>query len=633
MVADKVTGMSKKRLIPAVGYLRKSTKGGVTADGRPQHEKSLADQKARIQQLKPNDNKAEYQVVRWYADPGIPGWKRGHKRPDYSRLVEDLREHKDIKAVLIDDMDRFSRADPMQTVHDVQVLRDLGLQYIHAANQGMKDLSQNVAMMAMQIAMEANASHEFSTRLSRRVASAHRDRAKDGKRSGRAPYGYANDGDGGLKFGDPKKVRTVRRIFELFVDRKWSLNAIASELNAKSIPTPRGGAKWYVQTVKDILRQPAYKGTFEYGRRQQGQFHTTSTDGQVVKAEERSRPTWQYGEPAFQYKGKWKPLVSDETWEAGQARLASFSLKGNRRPRKDGYPLAGILFCSHCGKPLYGCHVKGRKYRVYRCGTNAKSGMGTCGTYEIREERILPFVLERLQSELGELERILSSPPDDLKPGVQEEQQREELAHERGILLKRIDVAEERILSCDDVRTRQSLDKRVTAMRDRLDEIESKLNNNEREPIGKRLAPMVGWFLDWERRAVSVAVTGVPNLKLWQSTNGDGKDLLVDPRVLNEALHELGTRITLRWTTKQKVLSNGKTQNRHTLNKVRFQLGQQNGEFKAKSGVSLRKAKIEEPSSDSFAAGRFGSRTGRDSMRQSRRSPLERLSTRGRGRW
>jgi Resolvase, N terminal domain len=66
-----------QQIIPAVGYLRKSTK----EDG---YQKSIGDQQERIKLLKPAEPGASYRIVRWYTDPGIQGWKRGHKRPSIS---------------------------------------------------------------------------------------------------------------------------------------------------------------------------------------------------------------------------------------------------------------------------------------------------------------------------------------------------------------------------------------------------------------------------------------------------------------------------------------------------------------------------------------------------------------------
>ena len=103
----------------------------------------------------------------------------------------------------------------------------------------------------MQIAMEANASHEFSTRLSRRIANARLDAARTGKRTGgQAPYGLANDGQGGLKPGNPKEVKWVRWIFNQFVKYLKSMNWIAAELNRQKVP-PGTAACWYVKTVQN----------------------------------------------------------------------------------------------------------------------------------------------------------------------------------------------------------------------------------------------------------------------------------------------------------------------------------------------------------------------------------------------
>ena len=144
--------MSAKKIanqkILAVAYLRKSTKG-------EEVEKSIADQLVRIKRLRPSVAGAEYQIVKVYdKDKGVPGWKRGAARPDYFRLVEELEAETKAKAILIDDMDRFSRSDPMETVSDVQKLREIGVRFIHAVNQGVKDLVEGGAIVAMQIAME-----------------------------------------------------------------------------------------------------------------------------------------------------------------------------------------------------------------------------------------------------------------------------------------------------------------------------------------------------------------------------------------------------------------------------------------------------------------------------------------------
>jgi len=68
--------MSKKKpaktKIAAVGYLRKSNQSDNL-------EQSISDQKKRISKLLPTVENAEYQIVEWFTDPGVQGWKRGHR--------------------------------------------------------------------------------------------------------------------------------------------------------------------------------------------------------------------------------------------------------------------------------------------------------------------------------------------------------------------------------------------------------------------------------------------------------------------------------------------------------------------------------------------------------------------------
>ena len=284
--------MSKKKqteVIQAVAYCRKSTNTERT-------EKSIADQRTRITKLKPVEESARYEIVRWYEkDKGIPGWKQGAERPDYFKLVGELKET-GAKAILVDDMDRFSRADNMDTVRDVSILRDMGVRYLHAVNQGCRDLVEGGGMVTMQIAMEANASHEFSTRLSRRIANARLDAAKQGMRSGGLPpYGMAMaDADGKpiseedkgrrrgcrLIFGDPKLIKIVRQIFDWFVKHLKSMNWIAAELNRQKVPARHGGV-WYVKAIKEVLQRREYRGDFSYNSKKSGQFHIVNGNQEV----------------------------------------------------------------------------------------------------------------------------------------------------------------------------------------------------------------------------------------------------------------------------------------------------------------------------------------------------------------
>ena len=567
----------KQKTIPAVAYCRKSTMEERT-------EKSIADQSARIRNLKPPEDGARYEIVRWYdRDKGVPGWKRGASRPDYNRLVNELKET-GAKAIIVDDMDRFSRADELEVMSDVQALREHhGIRYIHAVNQGCIDLVSD-QFAAMKIAMSAMAGHEFSTRLSRRIANARLDAANKGLRSGgEAPYGMENDGKGGLKFGKPKNVKTVRWIFDQFVNHLKSLHWIAAELNRQGCPARKGG-KWHVAAITGLLKRREYRGDFAYNRKKSGQFHFVNDKREVVRTsnyhEDKPKAWQETAEGMIVVEGVYKPLVDPKLFDKAQKRLEGFAMKGSRRPRADGYPLSRVLVCDHCGKPLYGCHPTGRKYRVYRCSSPAKTG--TCSMYEVREELILPLVLRILGEEIDDIKKLLSAPPDELRaPNRAKAEQRESTERERGELTKQIARAEENILFVEDARTRQALDRKLTEWRDRLEKLDAELTEAQpREGYTKDdLARLTAWWDDFTKRAVSVPMKGKlhPAAAFWQDPESEEQSILLDARVVNEALHTLGAEVRLRWKTEQVKLPSGKEVTRHILVRGRFRLGQQVG--------------------------------------------------------
>ncbi len=578
--------MSKK-LMPAAGYLRKST-AGEGKEGKERQEKSIPTQKAEIEKLA----KAEgYKIVRWYADPGISGWKRGVKRPDFTRMIAEAQQLRDIQAIVCDDIDRFSRADMDEVQADVFALKQAGVQYIITAAQGVYDLGSHGTDFGKVVKFMADVwgSNQFSRKLSRRIARARRDAAREGKRSGgSAPYGLANDGKGGLKFGKRSEVKIVRRIFDEFVKQLSSMNAIASRLNADKIPAPRGGV-WHVATVRDLLMQPAYAGEFTYNRKQSGQFHILNESGEVVEATPETRKNhWKLNDAAVISKPKaHKPLVDRTVFNAAQKRLASFSLKGNRRPRENGYPLAGILICDHCGKPMYGCHQKGRNYRVYRCSTPGKSGMGTCGAYEIREERILPFVLQLLGEELENFDPLMVNPPDELLPSNRDEK-RAELQEERDALAKRIEQAEENLLYATDPRTRKNFDVRVCRLRAELDQLDAQLNTptTRRGFTDDEIEGLNTFWNRFHEDALSMPIPDGRADPWWicfqrpmHDSDAWERHIAVRPRQVNEILHMLGAEVRLRWNTQHVTLANGKTQNRYTLCRGRFRLSQKAGKI------------------------------------------------------
>src|SRR5690606_32303628 len=86
-----------------------------------------------------------------------------------------------------------------------------------------------------------------------------RRRALRGEVLGRSPYGYRITGR--RLEPDEAEAPVVRRIFRLYLEDGEGVRRIAGRLNADGLRTRRGGP-WSMVTVRDLLRNPVYTGTY-----------------------------------------------------------------------------------------------------------------------------------------------------------------------------------------------------------------------------------------------------------------------------------------------------------------------------------------------------------------------------------
>lgn len=115
--------MTKKKLIPAVMYIRMSSgKQEASPDQQREHNRKLADDFG-------------YEIVSEYFDRAKSGMTS--KRKDFQRMISDLDSGK-FKIIVVWDQDRFGRFDPVEANHYWFLLREAGVK-IHAVVQGIID--------------------------------------------------------------------------------------------------------------------------------------------------------------------------------------------------------------------------------------------------------------------------------------------------------------------------------------------------------------------------------------------------------------------------------------------------------------------------------------------------------------
>jgi site-specific DNA recombinase len=194
-----------------------------------------------------------------------------------------------------------------------------------------------------------------------KVKSAMRKRAITGEVLGRPPFGY--------KVGPKRRLvivaeegSIVRYIFRLYLKDGLGIRRIARRLNEENLRTRRGG-HWSMVTVRDILRNRAYIGTY-------------SRFGVRVPASH-------------------APLISPDDFQRVQERLDQRRTATGRRVVSP-FLLSGLAHCGHCGNKMIGVTRKQKwtrssdntvrvaQYRYYQC--ESRTNRSLCDYHTWRAE-------------------------------------------------------------------------------------------------------------------------------------------------------------------------------------------------------------------------------------------------------
>lgn len=196
-----------------------------------------------------------------------------------------------------------------------------------------------------------------------RVRAAMRKKAVKGEALGRPPYGYRVGPRSRLQVV-PEEGSVLRYIFRLYLKDGLGIRRIARRLNEEEIRTHRGSL-WSMVTVRDLLRNRAYLGTY-------------SRFGVRVPA---SHP----------------PLISPEDFRRVQERL------DQRRPKSSGrqatrFLLSGLAYCGYCENKMIGVtrrqswrrrsdgEMRSALYRYYQC--ESRTNRSLCDYHTRRAEAL-----------------------------------------------------------------------------------------------------------------------------------------------------------------------------------------------------------------------------------------------------
>lgn len=272
-----------------------------------------------------------YEVVETYTDPGYSGALED--RPGLKRLLSDASE-KRFAVVLVYRLDRLARK--VRLAYDlIERLEDSGVGLMSYSEPNINTTTPIgkavLGIMAVFAEWERDTFAERS-RLGIRKA------AQSGRfLGGIVPYGYTIQ-DGRLA-PQPEEAAVVQQMFAWVVERGWSTERVARELNRLGIPPKyrrdgrgvrgkRTAGVWRGGGVLRILKNRTYIGEYTYGKR------TTKTQPDLVKV---AVP----------------PIVEPTLFEAVQEQLARNILFAARNARRV-YLLKGLIRCGVCGRAFIG---------------------------------------------------------------------------------------------------------------------------------------------------------------------------------------------------------------------------------------------------------------------------------------
>lgn len=340
--------------MPYAIHLRKS-RADLEAEARGEGE-SLARHKKTLLALA---ERRGYDVVEIYSEGVVSGDKLS-ERPEMQRLLVDVAAGR-FDGVLDMEIARLTRGDLTDQARILYTFKYSGTKVI--TPDRIYDLADDYDEDYIQTdMMHARRELKFTKkRLQRgRVAS-----AAEGLWQSPPPFGYLKvkipRGKGWTLQPDPDTAPLVRMIFDMYVNENAGGQRIADRLNAFGSMTPKGNP-WTASAIGKLSQNPVYIGKVRWNDRVSV---TRIVDGQIVTRREKSAA------PIIS-EGKHPAIIPVDLWEAAQRSRKSHDKTRKHTAAPARNPLAGLVFCSVCGKSMIrkdNGNASGSKYDMLRCTT------------------------------------------------------------------------------------------------------------------------------------------------------------------------------------------------------------------------------------------------------------------------
>jgi site-specific DNA recombinase len=285
-------------------------------------------------------SKYNLNITTWFEEKETAA-KQG--RPLFMTMMK-LLQTKKADGVIIHKIDRGARN--LKDWADLGNLIDQGIE-VHFAHESL-DLQARGGRLSADI--QAVIAADYIRNLRQEAIKGIYGRLKQGIYPFNAPIGYLNTGKGNYKTIDPIQGPLVKKVFELYASKRYSLNSLTQKMNELGLRT-NGQKKIYRNSISHILNNSFYMG--------------------IIKIKGQS------------FNGGHEPLVSPAVFKEVQDALWGNT---NQKIKKHTFKYSRLIACGGCGYSLTPETQRGHTY--YRC--HIKS----CVTKGINEKTIENFMVK-----------------------------------------------------------------------------------------------------------------------------------------------------------------------------------------------------------------------------------------------
>lgn len=352
------------RKLKAAIYVRVSTRYQVDKDSLPFQKEEL------INYIKYALNIEDYEI---FEDAGYSA--KNTSRPKFQEMMSRIRNN-EFTHLVVYKIDRISR-NLLDFAQMYEELQKHNCSFVSKVEQFDTSTAMGEAMTRIVLVFA-----ELERKMTgERVTAIMFSRAEKGLWNGAPiPIGYKWSEEKKYPVVDPEEAKVVRYIFDRYISLESALK-VSYDLAVNSVKTKRGG-EWTSKTVRDVIRNPFYKGTYRYNHKTQTGTEKPLSEQIIIECNH-------------------EPIISEEVWSRANAIMdtnAERSVAHLRNNIRYTHIFSKMLKCWYCGMTMGAGLDRPRSdgYRPskYYCTShNRKQG---CPNRYISDIIIGPFVLNYL---------------------------------------------------------------------------------------------------------------------------------------------------------------------------------------------------------------------------------------------